>query len=135
LGIRWPLAQTSKVSNEDLPVRLLGATPEREMIIRNDFLRIALFWEATETPTLDYQISLRLVAADGAVAAQQTGQPSHNRYPTTRWSKGERVRDNHALWIPPNFPAGEYRIQTQLLDEAGQAIGAWVELGVLATSE
>jgi hypothetical protein len=145
LGITWPTTtQTAEVadvpSDETLraepqdeasavSIKLLGATPEREIILRNDYLRLALFWEATTTPTVDYHISLRLLAGDGTVMLEETTQPSHNRYPTTRWTAGERVRDNHALWIPADFPAGTYRIQTQILDGSGQAISEWIELG------
>jgi len=137
LGISWSApGQTSEVlKTSDVSIRLLGATPERETIPRNDFLRIALFWEATAAPTIDYQVSLRLLAPDDSVVLQETTRPSHNRYPTTLWSVGERVRDNHALWIPPDFPAGEYRVQVQLLDEAGEAVGDWVELGVMGVEE
>jgi hypothetical protein len=114
---------------------LLGATPERDLILRNDFLRIALFWEALTAPTVDYQIRLQVVTGDGAVALTQTGQPSHNRYPFTHWTGGERVRDNHAFWIPPDFSAGTYRVQVQVLDEAGQPVGEWVELGKIKAAE
>jgi hypothetical protein len=136
LGIAWPVkSQTSEVfaerTSEVSPIRLLGATPEREVIQRNDFLRVALFWEASEAPAHDYQISLRLVAADGTVALTETTRPSFGRYPTLHWVAGERIRDNHALWVPASFPAGLYRLQVQLLDEAGQAIGDWIELGQL----
>jgi hypothetical protein len=134
LGIAWPLAeQTFEVSNTSkvLPIRLLGATPEREVIQRNDFLRVALFWEANQTPAQDYQINLRVLAADDTVALTETARPSFGRYPTLHWAAGERIRDNHALWIPAGFPAGLYRLQAQLVDEAGQAIGDWIELGQL----
>jgi hypothetical protein len=135
LGIAWPVAlqtfevlETSKVSTTEVSIKLLGATPERETILRNDYLRLALFWEATTTPTVDYHISLRLLAGDGTVMLEKTTQPSHNRYPTTHWTAGERVRDNHALWIPADFPAGMYQLQTQILDETGQAVSEWIEL-------
>jgi hypothetical protein len=134
LGIAWPVRnQTSEVLEipEVLPIRLLGATPEREVIQRNDFLRVALFWEASEAPARDYQVSLRILAADGTVALTETARPSFGRYPTLRWAAGERIRDNHALWVPAGFPAGLYRLQAQLVDEAGQAIGDWIELGQL----
>ena len=136
LGITWPIDdQTSRVfaerTPEVSPIRLLGATPEREMIQRNDFLRVALFWEAVNAPVMDYQVSLRLLAADGAVALVETSHPSFGRYPTSRWVGSERVRDNHALWIPPDFPTGVYQVQIQWLDEAGQPVGDWVELGQL----
>jgi hypothetical protein len=136
LDIAWPVpeqtfevrsAKTSKI----LVIRLLGATPEREIIPRNDFLRIALFWEVSEAPPVDYQVSLRLLTADGTVALTETSQPSFGRYPTSHWVAGERVRDNHALWIPVDFPAGTYRVQVQWLDEAGQPVSDWFELGQL----
>jgi len=130
LDISWP-AEISFGSE----LSLLGATPERDVILRNDFLRVALFWEVLAAPKIDYQMRLRLITDDGAVALEQTGQPSHNRYPTTRWAAGERVRDNQALWIPPDFSAGTYHIQVQVLDDAGQSVNDWVELGQLDTVE
>ncbi len=132
LDIAWPIMeQTSQVFKtcEVLPVQLLGATPERDTIRPNDFLRVALFWEAVTAPTINYRISLRLVNQAGAVALEETNQPSFDRYPTTRWAAGERVRDNHALWIPPDFAAGTYRLHARVLDEAGQPLTEWLELG------
>ncbi len=128
LNIAWPVE-----TNFGDELQLLGATPERDTIVRNDFLRVALFWEAVARPTQSYQIALQLLDAAGNVVLEQASHPSHNRYPTTRWSRGERVRDNHALRIPPDFPVepGEYRLQVRVLDKAGQPLGEWVELGAL----
>ncbi len=130
LDITWP-------ASTDLGpgLRLLGATPEREWLPRNDFLRVALFWEILSVPLSDYQVSLRLLDIDGAVVLEETTRPSYNHYPTTRWSAGERVRDNHALWIPPDFPAGTYRLQVRIVDQAGQGIGEWVKLGELEAGD
>lgn len=132
LGIVWLMPdQTFEVSKTSkvLGIRLLGATPEREIIQRNDFLRMVLFWEATAAPAGDYQTSLRLLAGDGTVALVETSPPSFGRYPTSHWTAGERIRDNYALWIPADFPAGTYHIQMRLLDEKGQSVGNWLELG------
>jgi hypothetical protein len=126
LDITWPVQ-----ADFGPELRLLGATPERETLPRNDFLRLALFWEAKAKPTRDYQISVRLLAPGGETTLHQTGRPSHNRYPTTRWVPGERIRDNHALWIPAGFPAGTYRVQVQVVDETGQAVGEWVGVGTV----
>lgn len=130
LDITWP-------ASVDLGpgLRLLGATPEREWLQRNDFLRVALFWEATSAPLADYQVSLRLLDADGPAVLEETARPSYDRYPTTRWVAGERVRDNHALWIPPEFPAGTYRLQARLVDQAGQGVGEWIGLGELKAGD
>jgi hypothetical protein len=129
LKIKWPQDFASA------ELRLLGATPERTVIRPNDFLRLALFWEALAPPTENYQVSVRLVNEDDSVVLAQTGQPSHNRYPTTHWGKGERVRDNHAVWIPPDFAVGTYRIELQVLHEAGKPHSDWIELGQLRTAE
>jgi hypothetical protein len=131
LGISWPIHPPRIFS----PLRLLGATPERESIRRNDFLRVAVFWEAVEAPARNYLVNLRLLTTDGATALEETDQPSYGQYPTSRWHAGERVRDNHALWIPPDFPAGTYQLQTRLLDTSGQPATEWVQLGELAVKE
>ena len=130
LGLSWPID-----ADVGPDLRLLGATPERDTTPRNDFLRVAIFWEARQPPARDYQVSLRVVAVDGTTVKQETTRPSYNRYPTRLWAEGERVRDNHELWIPADFPAGQYRLQVQLLDEAGQPVGGWIELGSIAITE
>jgi hypothetical protein len=141
LGIKWLIKTPVECSTEFQPSSLiahpclLGVTPERESIWRNDFLRVALFWQAVEVPARNYLVNLRLLAANGATALEETDQPSYGQYPTSRWPAGERVRDNHALWIPPDFPAGIYQLQTRLLDTSGQPASEWVKLGELAVEE
>ncbi|GIK41733.1 MAG: hypothetical protein BroJett011_55660 [Chloroflexota bacterium] len=145
LGIAWPAPQACQPP-EDVPANfhpsslslhlcLLGATPEREIIQRSDFLRVGLFWEAVETPVPDYQVGLRFLAADDTVPLTETSRPSFGRYPMPQWVAGERVRDNHALWVPADFPAGTYRLQVQVVDETGQPLGDWLELGQLTALE
>ncbi|GAB4446556.1 MAG: hypothetical protein Kow0031_29180 [Anaerolineae bacterium] len=123
LAIQWPVA--AEVGS----LRLLGATPLVDALVPGDFFRVALFWEALAAPLPDYQVSLRLVDGAGAVLAERTARPSHNRYPTPGWAAGERVRDNHGLFIPPDAPAGVYRLQLQLLDAAGAPLSGWLALG------
>ncbi|NJN98318.1 MAG: hypothetical protein HC875_31635 [Anaerolineales bacterium] len=140
LAISWPASSDCQLQAKTTPTNLppsafrlppcfLGASPERETLQRNDFLRVALFWEAVDVPLPDYQVSLRLLAADGAAALAESSRPSFGRYPMPVWTAGERVRDNHALWIPADFPARTYQLQMQLVDEADQAVGEWRELG------
>lgn len=126
LNIRWPQSRDLTPS-----LRFLGATPERESIRPNDFLRVALFWEAVQQPTIDYKIRLRLLSAQGQSLSSQAQSPSHGRYPTTSWSQHERVRDQQALWIPADFPAGLYRLQLQLTPPEKQSIHPWLEVGQL----
>jgi len=126
LGIIWP--QTQPINGA---IRLLGATPERATIRRNDFLRVALFWEATEQPEHDYQVSLRLLNQTGHVILTQAHRPSYHHYSTLQWVTGERVRDNQALWIPADWLAGRYQLQLQLVLADGEAMNEWLTLGEL----
>jgi len=107
-------------------LRLLGLSWERPVIVPNNFQRVALFWEAKSQPAVDYQIGLRLLDSGNNLVTQKVSRPSHGRYPTRRWAAGERVRDNHAIWVPANFPPGRYRLQLQLFNAAGQPVGDWV---------
>jgi hypothetical protein len=128
LGITWPQTQPMNAT-----IRLLGATPERPTIRRNDFLRVALFWEATKQPDQDYQVSLRLLNETHQVVLTQINRPSYNHYSTLQWAKSERVRDNQAMWIPADWEAGKYQLQLQLVSADGQAVNQWLTLGELGT--
>ena len=127
LAITWPVSHDLKPG-----LRLLGATPERTKLRRNDFLRVALFWEALSAPLPNYRITLRLVDSTGASVLSAQAYPSYGRYPMPRWLAGERVRDNHALWLPADLPAGTYRLQMQVGDEAEPPAGSWSDLGEIA---
>jgi hypothetical protein len=130
LGISRPVS--ADVTSE---LRLLGASPERDIVPRNALLRTTIFWEALQDPDLDYQVTLRLVAPDGSSVLQETTRPAHDRYPTTRWSTGERIRDNHVQWIPANLPVGQYQLQLQIVDGTGQPASDWIELGPIKIVE
>lgn len=130
LGISWPV--TAEFAGQ---LRLLGATPERPALVANDFLRVAVFWEALTAPTQNYQMTLQLVNAAGAPVLETTGQPSYNRYPATRWAAAERVRDDRALWLPANLPPGDYTLQLTALSAAGQPLGRPVTLGRLTLAQ
>jgi hypothetical protein len=117
LGIDHPL----ELSFEN-GMTLLGFTTERETLTPGDFYRVALFWEAEESLDNNYVVALRLLNADGDELLLQQSEPSAGRFPTTRWEAAEIVRDNHALWIPSDFPSGEYELRLAVLDPRGGVV-------------
>ncbi|MDX1521759.1 MAG: hypothetical protein R3264_09045, partial [Anaerolineae bacterium] len=130
LAITWPPSPQAKAAFSQIEeITYLGASPEQAALVRNDFFRLALFWEAVTSPSQNYGIHLRLLDQTDEPVLEQVSQPSHNRYPTSRWSPGERVRDNHALWIAPDVPAGRYRLQLRLLAEDETPLTEWIEVG------
>jgi hypothetical protein len=107
-------------------LRLLGFTTERDRLPADDFLRVALFWQADSAPLLAASMSLRLVDEQGRTVVMQHSRPSNDRYPTLLWSAGERVRDNRALWAPAALPSGSYHLQLNVdLDDQ------WLDLGTI----
>ena len=107
-------------------LRLLGFSLERDTLPSEDFLRLALFWQADSVPLPDIKMSIRLLDDQGRSAALQRGQPSNDRYPTGLWSLKETVRDNRALWAPGALPPGVYHLQLNV-DRDNQ----WLELGTI----
>lgn len=98
-----------------------------------DILHLTLFWEATGLVTEDTTIALRLVDAAGRVQLERTTQPTEGMYPTTQWSPGQLVRDQHNILLPGNLAIGTYRITLEVRTQAtGQQLGSPVTLGNLS---
>ena len=83
-----------------------------------DTLLVGLRWRSlAETPDA-YKVSLQLLNERGQVIAQQDSEPGGGSLPTSAWQTGQRVEDNHGLWIPFGTPPGEYRLSLAFYDPA-----------------
>ncbi|MBN1248059.1 MAG: glycosyltransferase family 39 protein [Anaerolineae bacterium] len=88
-----------------------------------DTIHATLTWQPTETPQRDYAARLLIREADCA------GAPVHSealplwpdRYPTSRWQPGERVRSFHHPQLPRDLTVGTYAIAIDLLPVTGDA--------------
>ncbi|MDH4207537.1 MAG: YfhO family protein, partial [Anaerolineae bacterium] len=119
LGIAHPL-----LVSFDNGMTLLGFTAERDQLQSGDFYRLALFWLAEHSVDQRYSVGVRFLGPDGEEVLSRLSEPSADRYPTTEWSEGEIVRDNHSLWVPRDFPAGEYDLQVAVLSPDGAKVPA-----------
>lgn len=81
-------------------------------------LAIALYWEATAPDGRAYTVFVHLLNKDGELVAQSDGPPRAGTYPTSIWDAGERVVDERVLVLPPDLPAGRYRLLAGLYDPA-----------------
>ncbi|MDO8670242.1 MAG: hypothetical protein Q7O66_02285, partial [Dehalococcoidia bacterium] len=92
----------------------LGSEQEVTAFGQGDIARLALFWQATDKPGRDYNVTVRLLDANGRVAFAKQNPPADGNYPTGLWDKGEIVLDQHK--IPMNLPPGKYRLTVGIED-------------------
>ncbi len=92
-------------------------------------------WRAFRRPSADYNLFLQLLTVNGVLVAQHDNPPNGGYTPTSAWFAGESVVSRHALVLPPNLSAGEYRLIAGLYNPTnGQRLavesgGDWLEIG------
>jgi hypothetical protein len=79
-------------------------------------LVVTLTWHALDTPQGNYYTFVHLLDASGIIVAQDDGPPGGGRLPTLGWLPGEYLLDGHALSLPRDLPAGQYRLAVGLYD-------------------
>ena len=81
-------------------------------------LPVEFTWQPIDQPQADYNLFLQLLNIDGALIAQHDSPPNGGYTPTSGWSGRKTVASRHALLLPPNLPAGDYRLIAGLYDPA-----------------
>jgi hypothetical protein len=81
-------------------------------------LPVLLRWRAVGRVGAGYQVFVHLVDQAGQLRAQHDGTPQTGLCPTSDWTAGLSVRDQHALSLPPDLPPGRYEVRVGLYDLA-----------------
>jgi hypothetical protein len=121
----------------------LAAAGLPSQITPNRPLTVTLAWAANAPPLLNLTAFVHLLAADGAILAQDDHQPTGGQYPTSLWRPGEGSLEVYTLTVPPTAPAGPVTLIAGLyhaptgqrlfvLNQAGQPAGDHVVLATLA---
>ncbi|MCB9454007.1 MAG: glycosyltransferase family 39 protein [Anaerolineaceae bacterium] len=121
-------------------ITLVSVALSAETVQPGDVLQIELRW-VTDTP-LDqrFKVFLQLLDSGGVLAAQRDSEPGGGSQPTTDWTPGAMVTDNHGLLIPRDLPAGDYTLIIGLYDSDDPAArlpvgdGDYVVLGTIRVS-
>ena len=87
-------------------------------VTAGDTLLVGLGWRSLAEIPNAYKVSLQLLNDRGQVIGQQDSEPGGGSLPTSEWQTGQRVEDNHGLWIPFGTPPGEYRLSLAVYDPA-----------------
>lgn len=78
-----------------------------------DHLHLSLYFRMLNPDKVDYEVTVRLVGKDGQdMDTNYTARPDAGYRPTTKWVRGEAVRDYREIYI--KAPPGEYRLEVSL---------------------
>lgn len=119
-----PLSITfTETGSRSVPIHLTGYTLTPAAPQPGDTLALTLFWQA-DGPTLrPYTVFTQLLSADNGIITQQDNWPVDGQWPPTCWHRGEAIVDPYTLSLPPDTPAGDYRLVVGLYDaQTGQRL-------------
>lgn len=85
---------------------------------------VTLFWQTQAAPDADYTLTLWLTHQSGDQITLGARQPLDGDYPTSRWGKGQWVRDRFDLVLPSDLPGGLYRVYVGWRDPLGTPLMA-----------
>ncbi|MGD8466741.1 MAG: DUF2723 domain-containing protein [Anaerolineae bacterium] len=112
--------------------RLAGVTYGEAALYPAMVAPLTLHWQALQSPSHDYSVSLRLFDEAGEEIAQVDSQhPVLGTYPTSLWTAGEFVSDYYELQLPGDLPPGPYRWGVILYRSLPD--GGWENLKVAGT--
>lgn len=94
---------------------------------------LRLHWRANRFIHTDYTTLAHVVGPDGALVTQADRQPMAGFLPTSYWPPRQQIVDTYTVQLPPDAPAGDYRLLVGWYDlatltrlpmtQAGQPIG------------
>ncbi|MEA3345835.1 MAG: DUF2723 domain-containing protein [Chloroflexota bacterium] len=124
-----PVGRSFELGNS---IRILSA----QLVLANPkTYMLTVYWQAGDIPAFDYSVAVHLVAHDPPRGPQDIliqadrPHPVDGWYPTSRWSKGEIVRDHYRLRIPNGSQPVAVRVAMYRQAADGQFINsAWLSL-------
>ena len=97
-------------------IKLIGYSVDRQRVARGDSLRLTQYWQSYDTPADDYKVFVHLVADRDTRAAQHDSEPRSGTAPTSGWTTGQTIIDEHPLTINADAPPGAYQLMVGLYD-------------------
>ena len=79
-------------------------------------LAVTLHWHALAESPKSYVRFVHLLDGEGRIVTQQDSVPGQSELPTTGWVPGEYLVDRVQLALPPDLPAGQYRLEVGFYD-------------------
>ena len=103
--------------NFDDKLALVGFQLDRRVLAPGETVAVTLWWEGLAPMAQDYVVFVHLLLPPDTVWAQQDQMPQAGAARTSTWQVGDRIADTHSLTLPPETPAGVYRIEVGVYDK------------------
>ncbi len=114
----------AKLIGYDLDASRLDNIPNLWHDENDRFLRVSLYWQATDEIAEDAAVSIKILREDQHIAGQIDQRPVLDAYPTTAWRKGEIITDTYAVPVFLGVTPGAYTINVTMYDaHSGVVIG------------
>ncbi len=113
-----PFTRLNTASSADFggAIRLLAYEQDKPTAAPGESLQATLYLVARAPMTVDYNLLLRLIAADGKELWRAEGWPWGA--PTSAWPLREVRPDGHTVQIPADAPPGLYKLVASIYDPA-----------------
>ena len=98
-------------------LQLLGYGPLAEQTRSGDSLRLGLFWRALRQMQSNWQLLLRIQAANGEIVSEDLFELANPDHPTSQWVEGEVVLGQYDLVLDRSAPSGQAQIILDLVDK------------------
>jgi hypothetical protein len=97
-------------------ITLVGYGLDRRQISPGDQVTLTLYWQGQRTPSQNYKVFVHVVDDHETRVAQHDSEPQSGATPTTSWTPGQTIPDEHPLTIAPDAPPGTYKLVVGLYD-------------------
>ena len=104
-------------------IELVGFDLPRSTFAAGEPVPLVLYWKANRPVETDYTVFAHLWDSQGRLIAQKDSPPVQGNLPMSFWVPGVMVQDRYEIMLPPNPPAGSYRIMIGLYQpESGERL-------------
>jgi len=120
-----PRTNSTPIAMGETPIELLDW---QVTSLNNGQWQITLYWRAVAKPDRDFSVFVQasdrevIDSPDAIVAQADSSAPVQGWYPTTLWSAGEIVRDDHLIAPPPDRTAKFVAVGLYLQDATGNFV-------------
>lgn len=106
------------------PFQVVAFKVSEKPVRPGDPVRLEVIWEAIEPPEADYYLVFRIKDARGLVKTLEP-QPLSPDFPTSRWSKGEKVRVFYSFTAPRRISGRAFWAEPAIMSLRGEERWEW----------